>query len=125
MRAMRAAFKPEFLNRIDDVIVFDTLDEAEMEAIARLQTESLRRKLADRGLSLVLDDDALRELARRGFDPVYGARPLKRTIQRELQDPLALQILQGEFKDGDTALVDFDGETLTFTRAPQAEPVAA
>ena len=108
-----AAFKPEFLNRIDDVIVFDTLGEAEMEAVARLQTESLRRKLADRGLSLVLDDEALKELARRGFDPVYGARPLKRLIQKEIEGGIARAILSGDAHDGDTIRVGVQDHVFT------------
>jgi ATP-dependent Clp protease ATP-binding subunit ClpB len=96
MEAIRRAFKPEFLNRIDDVIVFHPLGEAEMLAITRLQLRSLEKKLADRRLVLHVDDDAVRELARRGFDPVYGARPLKRLIQRELEGSIARAILEGD-----------------------------
>jgi ATP-dependent Clp protease ATP-binding subunit ClpB len=104
-RAMQAAFKPEFLNRIDDVIVFHPLGEADMAEIARLQVGKLRQKLAERGLSLDVDPQALRELASRGFDPVYGARPLKRLIQREVEGCIARAILAGEAKDGDTIRV--------------------
>jgi ATP-dependent Clp protease ATP-binding subunit ClpB len=105
MRAMQAAFKPEFLNRIDDVIVFHPLGQTEMEEIARLQVGQLKQKLAERGLVLEVDAPALRELAGRGFDPVYGARPLKRLIQRELEGGIARAILAGEAKDGDTIRV--------------------
>ena len=109
MRAMHAAFKPEFLNRVDDVIVFRPLGEAEMEEIARLQVGKLKQKLAERGLALEVDAVALRELASRGFDPVYGARPLKRLIQRELEGGIARAILAGEAKDGDTIRVTAEG----------------
>ncbi len=111
MRAMHAAFKPEFLNRIDDVIVFDPLDEAEMEEIARLQVGKLKRKLAERSLFLEIDAPAIRELARRGFDPVYGARPLKRLIQKEIEGGIARAILSGDAHDGDTIRVTVDGHT--------------
>jgi ATP-dependent Clp protease ATP-binding subunit ClpB len=105
MRAVRAAFKPEFLNRIDDVIVFHPLGEPEMEEIARLQVGKLKHKLAERGLSLDIDAPAVRELARRGFDPVYGARPLKRLIQKEIEGGIARAILSGDAHDGDTIRV--------------------
>jgi ATP-dependent Clp protease ATP-binding subunit ClpB len=109
MRAVRAAFKPEFLNRIDDVIVFHPLDESEMEEIARLQVDKLRHKLAERGLALDIDAPAIRELAHRGFDPVYGARPLKRLIQKEIEGGIARAILAGDAHDGDTIRVTVVG----------------
>jgi ATP-dependent Clp protease ATP-binding subunit ClpB len=105
MRAMRAAFKPEFLNRIDDVIVFDPLGETEMEEIARMQVGKLKYKLAERGLSLDIDAAAVAELARRGYDPVYGARPLKRLVQKEIEGGIARAILSGDARDGDTIRV--------------------
>jgi len=105
MRAIRAAFKPEFLNRIDDVIVFHPLGEPEMEEIARLQVGKLKHKLAERGLFLDIDAAAVGELARRGFDPVYGARPLKRLIQKEIEGAIARAILSGDAHDGDTVRV--------------------
>jgi ATP-dependent Clp protease ATP-binding subunit ClpB len=105
MRVMRSAFKPEFLNRIDDVIVFHPLGEPEMESIARLQVDTLKHKVAERGLSLQIDAPAMQELARRGFDPVYGARPLKRLIQREIEGSIARAILSGDARDGDTLRV--------------------
>jgi len=109
--AVRHAFKPEFLNRLDDVIVFHPLDSGDMERIARLQLAVLARKLAERGLGLETSDEAVRELARRGLDPVYGARPLKRLIQRSLEGEIARAILGGETRDGDTIHVSVrDGE---------------
>ncbi len=109
MRAMRAAFKPEFLNRIDDVIVFDPLGEEEMEEIARLQVNKLRHKLAERGLSMEITPEAIGELARRGYDPVYGARPLKRLIQKEIEGGIARAILSGDARDGDSIRVSVVG----------------
>ena len=109
MRAMRAAFKPEFLNRIDDVIVFDALGEDEMAEIARLQVNALKRKLAERGLSMEISAEAIGELARRGYDPVYGARPLKRLIQKEIEGGIARAILSGDARDGDTVRVSVAG----------------
>jgi len=111
MRAMQRAFKPEFLNRIDDVIVFHPLGADEMIRIARVQLGILDRKLHDRGLRLEASDDAVRELARRGFDPVYGARPLKRLVQRELEGHIARAILEERVHEGDTIRVSVrDGE---------------
>ena len=111
MRAMQRAFKPEFLNRIDDVIVFHPLGADEMIRIARVQLGILERKLHDRGLRLEASDDAVRELARRGFDPVYGARPLKRLVQRELEGHIARAILEERVHEGDTIRVSVrDGE---------------
>jgi ATP-dependent Clp protease ATP-binding subunit ClpB len=104
-------FRPEFLNRVDEIIVFHSLTMEDLVQIVDIQLERLRKLLAERNIGLELTEAAKRLLAEKGYDPVYGARPLKRTIQRELQDPLALKILQGEFKDGDTAHVDVrDGE---------------
>jgi ATP-dependent Clp protease ATP-binding subunit ClpB len=125
MRAMRAAFKPEFLNRIDDVIVFHPLSEGEMEAIARIQLDLLARKLAERGLGLTVDEAAVKELARRGHDPVYGARPLRRLIQHEIEGQIARSILSGEVHDGDTVHVTHrDGEFQT-AKPPHAHPASA
>ncbi|MFQ6059473.1 MAG: ATP-dependent chaperone ClpB [Anaerolineae bacterium] len=104
-------FRPEFLNRVDEIIVFHSLSMEDLVRIVDIQLERLRALLAERNIGLELTEAAKRLLAEKGYDPVYGARPLKRTIQRELQDPLALKILQGEFKDGETVRVDVrDGE---------------
>jgi ATP-dependent Clp protease ATP-binding subunit ClpB len=105
MEAMRAAFKPEFLNRLDDVIVFHALEQEEVKAIARLQVRQLARKLAERGLSLEVSDDVIAELARGGYDPVFGARPLKRLIQKSIENHIASLILRDSVGDGDTIVV--------------------
>ena len=105
MTAVRAHFRPEFLNRIDEVIVFDRLTPEDLRRIVEIQLESLHRRLAERRIELVVSEEVLDLLAEKGFDPVYGARPLKRTIQRELADPLALRLLSGEFGEGDTVKV--------------------
>jgi ATP-dependent Clp protease ATP-binding subunit ClpB len=112
LEAVRRAFKPEFLNRIDDVIVFHPLGQSEMLAITRLQLRALERKLADRRLRLQVDDEAAAEIARRGFDPVYGARPLKRLIQRELESSIARAILEGDATEERTVRVSLRGGEL-------------
>ncbi len=105
MAAVQAQFRPEFLNRIDDMIVFDRLSRDDLRKIVDIQLESLRARLAQRRIDLAVSDDALQMLADRGYDPVYGARPLKRVIQRDLADPLAIALLGDEFVDGDTVKV--------------------
>jgi ATP-dependent Clp protease ATP-binding subunit ClpB len=104
--ALRDHFKPEFLNRVDEVIIFHSLALENIKEIVEIQLRNLRKRLADRKISLTLTEPAKEFLAKEGFDPVYGARPLKRAIQRFIQDPLALKILQGEFSEGDTVEVD-------------------
>jgi ATP-dependent Clp protease ATP-binding subunit ClpB len=109
--AMREAFRPEFLNRIDDVIVFDKLSRENLREIVEIQMASLRDRLAGRRIDLAITDDALDLLAERGYDPVYGARPLKRVLQKDLADPIATAILEGRFGEGDTVkVVVEDGE---------------
>jgi ATP-dependent Clp protease ATP-binding subunit ClpB len=120
--ALRETFRPEFLNRIDEVVEFEPLTRDQIGEIVELQLARLRARLAERGLSLELTDAAKEHLAEAGWDPTYGARPLKRAIQRQVENPLALRLLEGQFDEGDTVRVDVvDGE-LTFERAPQAEP---
>jgi ATP-dependent Clp protease ATP-binding subunit ClpB len=116
MEAMRNSFRPEFLNRIDEIIIFHGLDKKELRQIVLLQVERLRGRLSDRKMSLKLSDAALDFLAEVGYDPVYGARPLKRAIQRELETQIAKAILRGEFNDGDTIVVDVQNERLSFGR---------
>jgi ATP-dependent Clp protease ATP-binding subunit ClpB len=100
------AFKPEFLNRIDEIVHFRSLTEADLESVVDIQLRYLSRRLAERRLTLEVTDAAKAWLAHRGYDPVFGARPLKRLIQREISDPLALALLQGRYTDGDTVTVD-------------------
>ncbi|MEB3282017.1 MAG: ATP-dependent chaperone ClpB [Lyngbya sp.] len=121
MDAMRTSFRPEFLNRIDEIIIFHPLQRQQLRQIVQLQVEHLRDRLADRKMSLKLSDAAVDFLAEVGFDPVYGARPLKRAIQRELETQIAKGILRGEFNDGDTIFVDVENERLTFKRLPPVQ----
>ncbi|HYW69113.1 MAG TPA: ATP-dependent chaperone ClpB [bacterium] len=115
MEALRAQFRPEFLNRIDETVIFQSLSLEEIKEIVDIQLHHLRGLLRDRKMDVELTDAARDTIAKEGFDPVYGARPLKRALQREVQNPLAVRILEGEFEAGDTVLVDsVDGE-MTFS----------
>ena len=114
--ALRQHFKPEFLNRIDDIIFFHALRREDIRAIIDIQLEQLLRRLEDRKLRLVLTDAARDLIVEEGYDPVYGARPLKRTLQRRLLDPLALAVLQGGFGEGDTVRVDVEARRLVLNR---------
>ncbi|MBD2039821.1 ATP-dependent chaperone ClpB [Microcoleus sp. FACHB-672] len=118
MEAMRNSFRPEFLNRIDEAIIFHGLQKSELRQIVKLQVARLEKRLGDRKMSLKLSDAALDFLAEVGYDPVYGARPLKRAIQRELETQIAKGILRAEFNDGDTIYVDIENERLAFKRLP-------
>ncbi len=111
MEALRAHFKPEFLNRVDDIIIFNPLGKEQLSKIVELRLEDLRRLLADRKISLELTPKAKEFVFTNGYDPVYGARPLKRAIQRLIQDPLALKILDGEVLHGDHITVDVDSKS--------------
>jgi ATP-dependent Clp protease ATP-binding subunit ClpB len=127
MEALRQHFRPEFLNRIDDIIMFHSLSRSDLTRIVEIQLAHLRRLLAERKITLELTEAAKLHLAEVGYDPTFGARPLKRVIQRELQDPLALHLLQGEFKEGDTIQVEYRNGRLEFDKSPVfiGEPVAA
>ncbi|HHH42310.1 MAG TPA: ATP-dependent chaperone ClpB [Chloroflexi bacterium] len=110
-------FRPEFLNRVDEIIIFHALTKEHLVQIVEIQINRLRQLLAERGMDLELSQAAKEWLAEKGYDPVFGARPLKRVIQREVQDPLALKILEGEFGEGDTIWVDVEGDGLVFRKA--------
>ena len=111
MEELRAYMRPEFLNRIDEVIVFKPLSREQIGHVVTIQLAHLRKLLADRKIGLELTPAAQQQLAAEGYDPIYGARPLKRVIQQRLQNPLALKLLQGEFRDGDTIMIDaVDGD---------------
>ena len=114
MEALRGHFRPEFINRIDDVVIFRALGTAQIERILQIQLGHLQQLLADRNLRLELSDAARARLISEGYDPVYGARPLKRAVQRELQNPLATALLSGHFVAGDTILGDVQNEAMTF-----------
>lgn len=116
MGVVQAHFRPEFINRLDDIVVFHPLDKAQIKSIARIQLQGLEKRLAERGLKLDLDDPALELLGNVGFDPVYGARPLKRAIQSQVENPLAQQILSGQYASGDTVRVRTEGGHLAFTK---------
>ena len=118
MEAMRGTFRPEFLNRIDEMIIFHGLSKRELRQIVLLQVKRLEKRLAERKMSLKLSESAIDFLAEIGYDPVYGARPLKRGIQRELETQMAKGILRGDFADGDTIFVDIENERLAFKRLP-------
>jgi ATP-dependent Clp protease ATP-binding subunit ClpB len=123
--AMREHFRPEFLNRIDEIVVFEALSREQLGEIAELQLERVRARLAERRLSLELTDAAKEMIAEAGWDPTYGARPLKRALQRLVENPLAQRLLAGEFAEGDTIRVDVQDGELVFERAsvPEATPV--
>ncbi len=123
LEELRQHLRPEFLNRIDEVIVFRSLGLDEIKAVVDIQAAHLRKRLGDKRIALELTDDAKALLAREGFDPVFGARPLKRTLQRRVQDPLALKLLEGEIQPGDTVRVEARGDDLTFTKVVAAVEV--
>ncbi len=123
--ALRAHFRPEFLNRVDEVVIFHGLSREQIGRIVEIQLRGLRKRLAERHLNLELADAAKELLANEGYDPVYGARPLKRAIQRRILDPLAQAVLRGEFREGETVVVDSDGGQIVFRHGEPAEQQAA
>jgi ATP-dependent Clp protease ATP-binding subunit ClpB len=116
MDALRATFKPEFLNRIDEIIIFHNLSPDQIGAIVEIQIERLARRLAERKIALRLTDEAKRLIGRKGYDPVYGARPLRRAIQQAIENPLAVEILKGRYPEGSEILADAEGDRITFSR---------
>jgi len=116
---LRHHFRPEFINRLDDIVVFRALGVAQIKEIVRIQIAHLAARLAERQITLEVTETALAELAAIGFDPVYGARPLKRAVQKEVMNPLALALLEGKVSDGQTVVVDFADGRFSF------EPVTA
>ena len=119
MDALRSSFRPEFLNRIDEVIIFHSLQRDELRQIVRIQSDRLAQRLADKKMALQLSNEAIDFLAEVGYDPVYGARPLKRAIQRELETPIAKSILRGEFQSGNTIVVGVENERLVLKSISQ------
>jgi ATP-dependent Clp protease ATP-binding subunit ClpB len=114
--ALREHFRPEFLNRIDDIIFFHALGREHLKKIIEVQLAGLVRRLEERKIHVILTEAGKDLLVREGYDPLYGARPLKRTIQRRVLDPLALRVLEGDFHEGDTIVVDAGGDGLTFEK---------
>ena len=109
-------FRPEFINRVDDVVVFHPLSRTQIHAITNIQFSYLRRRLQERDMDIELSESALDRLTEAGYDPVYGARPLKRAIQHDIENPLAHEILAGHFGPGDTILVEAHDDGMAFTR---------
>jgi ATP-dependent Clp protease ATP-binding subunit ClpB len=116
MDALRGHFRPEFLNRIDETIIFDRLSQEQLKKIVDIQLQLVARRLAQQNLKLHLTEAAKKLVAEQGYDPVYGARPLKRAIQRLILDPLSLELLEGKFGVGDAIEADIAGESLTFRK---------
>jgi ATP-dependent Clp protease ATP-binding subunit ClpB len=114
--SLRSHFRPEFINRIDDIVFFHSLEEGHIKQIVEIQLGGLLKRLAERKITVELSEAAKDFLVREGYDPVYGARPLKRALQRRLLDPLALRVLDGAFREGDTVVVDVAGDELSFTK---------
>jgi ATP-dependent Clp protease ATP-binding subunit ClpC len=122
-KALKDTFRPEFLNRIDEIIVFSPLSIDQMELIVDLQMKEVQERLADHDLKVVLSEAARKWLAREGYDPAFGARPLRRALQRHVESPLSVKMLQGDFKEGDTVIVDIapDEKSVIFRR-PEDKP---
>src|SRR5438067_13434932 len=118
-------FRPEFLNRIDEIVEFKPLSSEQLGEIVELQLTRLRERLTERGLELELTEAAKETVAEAGWDPTYGARPLNRAIQRLLENPLALRLLEGDFAEGDVIRVDASDGELVFEKAGAAEPAVA
>jgi ATP-dependent Clp protease ATP-binding subunit ClpB len=116
--ALRGHFRPEFLNRVDEMIIFHSLLREQLREIVKLQALRLEQRLEERKMTLKLSDAAVDFIVEVGYDPVYGARPLKRAIQKELETPIAKRILQGTFQDGNTVFVDIENERLSFKQLP-------
>ncbi len=124
MNDLKSFFRPEFLNRIDDIIIFNPLDEQLLKRIVEIQVNRMKKYLQDKKIDIVLTDAALKHIAHVGYDPVFGARPLKRTIQNEILNPLALKILDKTFKEGDVVEVDHAEGHMIFTGVTEGEVVA-
>ena len=108
-------FRPEFINRIDEIVIFNNLEKSQIKSIAKLQIEQLQSRLSEIGLSIKVNDDIINQIVENGYDPVYGARPIKRTILKMLENPLSLKILSGEFESGDTVLVNSKNDKVNFS----------
>ena len=123
--ALRSHFRPEFINRIDEIIVFHPLNRDQLKQVIDIQVKSLLRRLEERKIFVTLTDAAREWLVREGYDPAYGARPLKRAIQRHILDALAMRVLEGEFSEGNTVRVDAGPAGLQFIKEPAAAPIGA
>ena len=124
METMQASFRPEFLNRVDEILIFHQLGKEHLHQIIEIQLAGLQKRLAERHMVLDMTPEAKELIIEAGYNPIYGARPLKRTIQQKVLDPLALRVLGGDFRDGDRILVDVSEGELTFSRRVEAEIAA-
>ena len=124
MAEVKKTFRPEFINRVDDIIVFHELTEEQLRNIVELMVRDLQKRLAERKLGVELTEKAKSWLAKEGYDPVYGARPLRRVIERYVENPLSSKVLRGELKEGDTVRVDLGEEGLTFKTKAAAKAAA-
>ena len=115
-KALKGAFRPEFLNRIDEIILFSPLSKANMREIVALQMQDIQSRLSDHGLKVELTEDAINWLSKEGYDSAFGARPLKRALQKHVESPLSVSLLSGEFSRGDTVLVDIDDDEVVFKK---------
>ncbi len=118
---LKRTFRPEFLNRIDEVIIFHTLTKEQVKAIVDLQMKEIRERLTDQGLSIELAEEACEWLAEKGYDPEFGARPLRRTLQREVEAPLSKRLLAGEYKPGDVMLISVENDKLAFSKVEKMD----
>jgi ATP-dependent Clp protease ATP-binding subunit ClpB len=125
MGEVKSHFRPEFINRIDEIVVFHALDEKNIAAIAKVQLKGLEKRVESMEMRIQVSDAAVAELAKAGFDPVYGARPLKRAIQQQIENPLSKAILEGKFGPKDTILVDSKNGVFTFEKSKAKEKIAA
>jgi ATP-dependent Clp protease ATP-binding subunit ClpB len=128
LNALRNHFRPEFLNRVDEIVIFHRLEKEQLHEILQIMLEHVRELLAKRNVSMAVTNSAADLLIEEGYDPVYGARPLKRVLQRRIIDPLALKLIEGDVRDGDHVVVDTVGGRLTFDvveTIDEAEPIPA
>jgi ATP-dependent Clp protease ATP-binding subunit ClpC len=120
-KALKNAFRPEFLNRIDEIILFSSLSKEDMLEIVDLQMEDIQKRLSEHGLKVQLTEQARKWMADKGYDPAFGARPLKRALQKHVESPLSISLLSGEFSQGDTVLVDIEDDEVTFRKKETVE----
>jgi ATP-dependent Clp protease ATP-binding subunit ClpB len=125
MEVLQASFRPELLNRIDEIVIFKPLSRKQLAEVVEIQLKSVADRLRERQIELEITSSARELLANKGYDPVYGARPLKRVIQKEVLDPLSIKVIKGEVHDGETVVVDNDGGHLTFKASLTEAPLLA
>jgi ATP-dependent Clp protease ATP-binding subunit ClpB len=125
MEVLQASFRPELLNRIDEIVIFKPLSRKQLAEVVEIQLKSVADRLRERQIELQLTSGARELIANKGYDPVYGARPLKRVIQKDVLDPLSIKVIKGEVHDGETVVVENDGGQLTFKSSLTEAPLLA